>query len=60
MKVTINEQHIEARYALLYDSEGNRYEIRQDKFGGIEVIVEDGSCSIEPHVSNHITIKTQR
>ena len=39
------------------DSKGNRYEIKQDKFGGIEIMASD-SLSIEPHVSNHITIKT--
>lgn len=42
------------------DGDGNRYEIRPDKFGGIEVIVSDGSISIEPRVSNQIVIKTNR
>ena len=42
------------------DSDGNRYEIRPDKFGGIEVMASDGSISIEPKVSNHIVIKTNR
>lgn len=40
------------------DNDGNRYEIRPDKFGGIEIQTSDGSIAIEPHVSNDITIKT--
>ena len=40
------------------DNDGNRYEIRPDKFGGIEIQASDGSIAIEPHVSNEITIKT--
>ena len=42
------------------DGDGNLYEIRPDKFGGIEVIASDGSISIEPRVSNQIVIKTNR
>lgn len=42
------------------DSDGNWYEIRPAEFGGIEVIASDGSISIEPKVSNHIVIKTNR
>lgn len=42
------------------DNEGNLYEIRPDKLGGIEVIASGGSISIEPKVSNHIVIKTNR
>ena len=42
------------------DSDGNRYKIRPDKFGGIEVMASDGSISIEPRVSNQIVIKTNR
>jgi hypothetical protein len=40
------------------DNDGNRYEIKPDKFGGIEVMASEGSIAIEPHVSNQITIKT--
>ena len=40
------------------DSDDNCYEIKPDKFGGIEIVASDGSISIEPHVANHITIKT--
>jgi hypothetical protein len=40
------------------DKDDNRYEIKPDKFGGIEVMASEGSIAIEPHVSNQITIKT--
>ena len=40
------------------DNDDNRYEIRPDKFGGLNIVAADGSLSIEPHVSNDITIKT--
>ena len=40
------------------DNDDNRYEIKPDKFGGIEVQAADGRIVIEPHVSNEITIKT--
>jgi hypothetical protein len=40
------------------DDDDNRYEIKPDKFGGIEVQAADGRIAIEPHVSNEITIKT--
>lgn len=40
------------------DDDDNRYEIKPDKFGGIEVQAADGRIVIEPHVSNEITIKT--
>lgn len=40
------------------DNDDNRYEIKPDKFGGIEVMASEGSIAIEPHVSNQITIKT--
>ena len=40
------------------DNDDNRYEIRSDKFGGIELQAADGRIAIEPHVSNEITIKT--
>ena len=40
------------------DNDDNRYEIRPDKFGGIEVMASDGSIAIEPRVSNQIVIKT--
>lgn len=42
------------------DSDDNRYEIKPDKFGGIEIVASDGSVSIEPRVSNQIVIKTNR
>jgi hypothetical protein len=40
------------------DNDDNRYEIRPDKFGGLNITASDGSLSIEPHVSNDITIKS--
>lgn len=40
------------------DNEDNWYEIRPDKFGGIEILASDGSIAIEPSVSNMIVIKT--
>ena len=42
------------------ESDYNRYEIKPDKFGGIEIVASDGSVSIEPRVSNQIVIKTNR
>ena len=40
------------------DNDDNRYEIRADRFGGIEIMASDGSVSIEPRVSNQVVIKT--
>ncbi len=40
------------------DEGGSRYEIRPDKFGGIEVLASDGALAIEPKVSNQIILKT--
>lgn len=40
------------------DDDINDYEIRADKFGGIDIIANDGKISIEPCMSNSITIKT--
>ena len=41
------------------DEQGNVYEIRINKFGGIDIIATDGTIIIEPCVSNNITIKTR-
>lgn len=46
------------RHIEITDNDDNRYEIRPDKFGCIEVQAADGRIAIEPHVSNDITIKT--
>ena len=43
---------------IVADSDENQYRISQDKFGGIEILAEDGPASIEPRVSNQLTIKT--
>lgn len=40
------------------DDDNNDYEIRADKFGGIDIIANNGKISIEPCMSNNITIKT--
>ena len=40
------------------DNDDNRYEIHPDKFGGLNIMAAEGSLSIEPHMSNDITIKT--
>lgn len=42
----------------VYDDNGNEYAIKADKFGGIEICANDGKISVEPSVSNIITIKT--
>lgn len=42
----------------VYDNNGNEYAIKADKFGGIEICANDGKISVEPSVSNIITIKT--
>lgn len=41
-----------------FDNDNNDYEIRADRFGGIDIIAVDGKISIEPCMSNNITIKT--
>lgn len=43
---------------IIKDKDGNRYRICQDKFGGLEILVEDGRVSVEPIVANHIVVKT--
>lgn len=50
----------ENRRIEVIDSNDNHYEMRSNKFGGIEVMASDGSISIEPMVSNHIVIKTNK
>lgn len=40
------------------DDDNNDYEMRADRFGGIDIIANDGKISIEPCMSNNITIKT--
>ena len=42
----------------VYDDNGNEYAIKANKFGGIEICVNDGKISVEPSVSNLIFVKT--
>jgi hypothetical protein len=42
----------------LQDGDGNRYRVTQNRFGGIEIMAEDGKLSIEPNVSNVVVLKT--
>ena len=55
---TLKEDTINAKRIVIQDNDGNRYRIHPDKFGGIEIMAEDGKVSIEPNVSNVITLKT--
>lgn len=55
---TLKEDTINAKRIVIQDNDGNRYRIQTDKFGGIEIMAEDGRVSIEPNVSNVITVKT--
>lgn len=43
---------------VLQDKDGNRYRVTQDRFGGIDIMAEDGKLSIEPNVSNVVVLKT--
>lgn len=43
---------------IVTDKDGNRYRIKADRFGGLEIMAEDGKISIEPNVSNVLIIKT--
>lgn len=42
------------------DNDGNVYEIKPDKFGGIEIIANDGTITVNPRMSNHITVETRQ
>lgn len=48
------------KHITVIDNEGNYYNIKPDKFGGLEIISIDGSIEIDPCVSNHIVIKTRK
>lgn len=50
------ENH-EATSLIVFDDKDNRFRIMCDKFGGINILAEDGAILIEPHVSNDITLK---
>lgn len=42
------------------DNDDNRYEIRPDKFGGIEILASDGSISVNPRMANQIIVETRQ
>lgn len=42
------------------DNDGNRYEIKPDNFGGIEILASDGSISVNPRMSNQIIVETKQ
>lgn len=42
------------------DKDDNRYEIRPDKFGGIEILANDGSITVNPIMSNQIIVETKQ
>lgn len=41
------------------DNDGNRYEIKPDKFGGIEILASDGSILVNPRMANQIIVETK-
>jgi hypothetical protein len=55
---TFEENTIHAKRIVIQDNDGNRYRIRPDITGGIEVMAEDGKMVIEPNMSNVVTLKT--
>lgn len=48
----------ESSRVILQDKDGNRYRVIADKFGGLEIMAEDGKLSVEPHMANVIIVKT--
>ena len=42
------------------DKDGKRYEIKPDKFGGIEILANEGSISVNPIMSNQIIVETRQ
>lgn len=48
----------ESSRVILQDKDGNRYRVTADKFGGLEIMAEDGKLSVEPHMANVIIVKT--
>lgn len=60
MKIIIEnkQQEVECKSIRVYDDNDHEYMIESDKFGGLDIIANDGSLAIEPYVSNNITIKT--
>lgn len=48
----------ESSRIVLQDKDGNRYRVIADKFGGLEIMAEDGKMTVEPHMANVIIVKT--
>ena len=48
----------EVSRVILQDKDGNRYRVIADKFGGLEIMAEDGKLTVEPHMANVIIVKT--
>lgn len=48
----------DASRVILQDKDGNRYRVIADKFGGLEIMAEDGKMTVEPHMANVIIVKT--
>lgn len=42
----------------VYDANGKEYSIELDKFGRLTITANDGRLSIEPNVSNVVSINT--
>lgn len=55
---TLKEDTVFAKRIVIEDNDGNRYRISPDITGGFEVLAEDGKMSIEPNMSNVVTLKT--
>ncbi len=55
----VGDKVVEANSIYLYDGKDNQYRISLNKFGELEIQSTDGGLSVEPNVSNEITIKTK-
>lgn len=57
-QATLKEDTVFAKRIIIEDNDGNRYRIKPDKFGGIEIMAEDGKMTVNPHMANVIIVKT--
>lgn len=55
---TLKEDTVFAKRIVIEDNDGNRYRVIADKFGGLEIMAEDGKMTVEPHMANVIIVKT--